>query len=60
MALGARIRVKKIPEFVMAVWTPGSVHNDDCVLRAWLFSELFPEAGFQIITERIPLKIYRS
>jgi hypothetical protein len=60
MTSRARIRVEEIPEFVTAVRTPGSVHNDDCVLRAWLFSELFPDIGFQIIAERIPLKIYRS
>jgi hypothetical protein len=60
MTVGARVRVEKIPEWMTAVRAFGSVHNEDCVLRAWLFSELFPGFGFQIITERIPLKIYRS
>ena len=54
MASGTRVRVEEIPEFVTTVRTIGSAHNDDCVLRAWLFSKLFPDIGFQIITERIP------
>ncbi len=60
MASRARVRVEEIPEFVTAVRASGAVHDVDCVLRAWLFSELVPEVGFQIITERVPLKIYRS
>jgi len=60
MALGTRVRVEEIPEFVTALRASGSVHNDDCLLRAGLFSELFPDIGFQIIKERIPVKIYRS
>ena len=60
MAPRTRVRVEEIPEFVTAVRASGSVHNDDCVLRPWLFSELFPGVGFQIIKERIPVKIYRS
>jgi hypothetical protein len=49
MASGTSVRVKKIPEFMTAVRASGSVHNDDFLLRAWLFSELFPDIGFQII-----------
>ena len=60
MASGTRVRVEEIPEFMTAMRASGSVHDDDFFLRAWLFSELFPDIGFQIITERIPLKIYRS
>ena len=60
MALGTRVRVEEIPEFVTALRASGSVHNDDWLLRAGLFSELFPDIGFQIIKERIPVKIYRS
>jgi hypothetical protein len=60
MASGACVGVEEISEFLTAMRASGSVHNDDCFLRAWLFSELFPDIGFQIIKERIPVKIYRS
>ncbi len=60
MAAGTRVRVEEVPELLVTLWTSGSVHIDDCCLRAWLFSELFPDIGFQIIKERIPVKIYRS
>jgi hypothetical protein len=60
MASRARVRVEKVPELLMTVWASGSIHNDDWFLRAWAFSELFPDIGFQIIKELIPVKIYRS
>jgi hypothetical protein len=60
MASGTGIRVEEIPQFLTAMRASGSVHNDDFFLRAWLFSELFPDIGSKIIKERIPVKIYRS
>ncbi len=60
MALRTCIRVKEVPQLVPAVRAFGTIHNDDCFPRAWPFSELFPVVGFQIIKERIPVKIYRS
>ena len=60
VALRTRIRAEEVTQLVPAVRAFGTIHNDDCFPRAWLFSELFPVIGFQIIKERIPVKIYRS
>ena len=56
MASWTRGGLEEIPEFLTAMRASGSVHNDDFFLRAWLFSELFPDIGFQIIKERIPVR----